>query len=100
MSHTLYEVTNFEIVASYTLKVWFDDNSMQEINFEPVLYDEMFSPLRDLNVFNQVRLDTELHTLVWPNGADFDPWMLHEWDKLADTLVARAQAWEDVLEGV
>jgi hypothetical protein len=30
-------------------------------------------------LFNQVRIDPEVHTLVWPNGADFDPAMLHDW---------------------
>ncbi|MBI1794647.1 MAG: DUF2442 domain-containing protein [Chloroflexi bacterium] len=24
-------------------------------------------------LFNQVEIDAEVHTLVWPNGADFDP---------------------------
>jgi len=30
-------------------------------------------------VFRQVRLDPEVHTVVWPNGADFDPATLHDW---------------------
>jgi hypothetical protein len=32
--------------------------------------------------------------LVWPNGADFDPAMLHDWPKLEEALIARAQKWE------
>ncbi len=94
MSHLLYDVVNFEIVGSYRLRVFFDDNSEPIIDFEPVLYGTMLRPLRDLNLFNQVRLDQEVHTLVWPNGADFDPWMLHEWDKLADKLAEKARNWE------
>jgi hypothetical protein len=35
-------------------------------------------PLRDQALFRQVRLDSEVHTLVWPNGADFDPATLHD----------------------
>ena len=27
----------------------------------------------------QVRLDPEVHTVVWPTGADFDPAILHDW---------------------
>ncbi|MCL5612100.1 MAG: DUF2442 domain-containing protein [Chloroflexi bacterium] len=29
--------------------------------------------------FNQVEIDPEVHTLIWPNGADFDPATLHDW---------------------
>ena len=98
MSRPLYYVISFEISDSYTLRVTFDDGTTQIINFEPVLYGELFQSLRDLDLFNQVRLDEEIHTLGWPNGADFDPWMLHEWDKLADKLVKQARRWDFVPE--
>lgn len=94
MSHPLYDVTDFEIVGDYTLRVVFDDQSEQVINFEPVLFGEIYSQLKDIAFFNQVELDQEVCTLVWPNGADFDPWMLHEWPKLVDQLVRQAKTWE------
>ena len=73
MTHELYDVTDFQIVGDYKIRVIFDDGSMQLIDFQPVLYGEMYGPLRDLSLFNQVRLDRETATLVWPNQADFDP---------------------------
>lgn len=79
------------------MRVSFDDGTEQVIDFQPVLYGEMYGPLRDLKMFNQVRLDPEIATLVWPNGADFDPWMLHEWPNLIDKLAERARQWEPVL---
>jgi uncharacterized protein (DUF433 family)/uncharacterized protein (DUF4415 family) len=91
MSHPLYNVTDFEIIGDYTLRVVFDDDSVQVINFEPILFGEMYSPLKDLAFFNQVALDKEVHTLVWPNGADFDPWTLHEWPKLVDQLMSKVK---------
>ena len=33
---------------------------------------ELYGPLRDLKLFDQVRIDVEVGVLVWPNGADFD----------------------------
>lgn len=42
----------------------------------------MFAPLRDPDVFRQVAVDNELGTIVWPNGADMDPDVLHG-DRLA-----------------
>ncbi len=94
MGHPIHRVETFEITAPYTLRVTFDDQSHQVINFECVLAGELFGPLRDLAVFNQVRLDAEAHTLVWPNGADFDPATLHDWPTFAPILAERAQEWD------
>ena len=94
MTHELYDVTDFQIVGDYTIRVVFDDGSMQLIDFQPVLYGEMYGPLRDMSLFNQVRLDREIATLVWPNQADFDPWTLHEWPKIVQELEAKARAWD------
>ncbi len=94
MGHPISRVRSFQIVAPYTLRVRFDDQTEQEINFEPVLAGELYRPLRDLALFNQVRIDPEVHTLVWPNGADFDPATLHDWTQHADALAARARQWD------
>ena len=64
------------------------------IDFEPVLGGELFRPLRDLELFNQVQVDAEVHTLVWPNGADFDPATLHDWPQYAAAMAARVREWE------
>ena len=40
---------------------------------------EIYGGLRDLESFNQVRIDAEGATLVWRNGVDFDP-TLHDWE--------------------
>jgi len=100
MYHELHRVTGFHIVGDYTLQVRFDDGSEQRIDFLPVLYGQMWSPLRELSFFNQVRLDPEAETLVWPNGADFDPETLRNWPKYKDHLAQRAQSWERVAEPV
>ena len=77
MTHDICRVISFERVAAYTLRVWFDDASSQLIDFGPVLKGELYGPLRDPTLFDQVRIDPEVHTLVWSNGADFDPAILH-----------------------
>lgn len=94
MFHPIYRVQSFQIVAPYILLVEFDDKTEQEIDFEPVLLGQLFGPLRDLSLFNQVQLDSEVHTLVWPNGADFDPATLHDWPQHIQELKARANQWE------
>ena len=94
MSHPLYDVTEFELVGAYTVRVVFDDHTEQVIDLEPVLYGEMYAPLRDAQIFRRVRLDPEVKTLVWPNGADFDPYVLHEWPRVVDDLTQRLRAIE------
>jgi len=94
MTHPIYRVRSFEIVSPYTLRVKFDDDVERVINFECVLAGELFGPLRDLAVFHQVRIDPKVQTLVWPNGADFDPATLHDWARHAPELEARAKQWD------
>lgn len=94
MNHPIFRVIDFRIEAPYTLRVTFDDGTEQVINFRPVLAGELFGPLQDLPLFNQVQVDPEVHTLVWPNGADFDPATLHDWPEHVSALTALARKWE------
>ena len=96
MIHPIYRVLSFEIVAPYTLRVRFDDGSVQTINFEPVLAGELYGPLRDPKLFNRVSVDREVKTLAWPNGADFDPATLHDWPLHEQALVERARHWQAI----
>ena len=94
MLHPIYRVQACEVVAPYTLQLRFDDGLERRIDFRPMLAGELFGPLRDPAVFNQVRLDTEVHTIVWPNGADFDPATLHDWPLHEAAFRELAQRWE------
>lgn len=93
MSHVIYCVKSFAIVAPHTLKVDFTRGSSRRIDFWPALVGEIYGPLRDLKLFGQVSLDREAHTLVWPNGADFDPATLHDWPENADEVNAAVAGW-------
>jgi len=93
MSHPICRVMSFEIVGAYTLKVEFDDGSAQVIDFRPVLVGELYGPLQDATLFNQVETDSETHTLVWPNGADFDPAILHNWPAHKKEMMRLTKQW-------
>ena len=56
--HATYRVLSFEIVAPHRLRLRFDDASEQTINFRRVLAGELYAPLNDLRLFNQVSIDT------------------------------------------
>jgi hypothetical protein len=93
MTHPVYRVVSFEIIAPHTLRVVFDDHTSQIIDFEPVLAGELYGALRDPSQFSQVQIDPEVHTLVWPNGADFDPATLHDWPKYSEDMTELAKRW-------
>ena len=65
MNHQMYRVVSFEIQAPYTLRVCFDDDTEQIIDFQATLEGELFGPLRDSSLFNQVQINPEVHTSVW-----------------------------------
>jgi len=94
MAHPIYRVRSFEIVSPYTVRVGFDDGSERIIDFQPILMGELYGALRDLNVFNQVRIDKKVETLVWPNGADFDPATLHDWPDHEPAFRELVRRWE------
>jgi len=87
MQHPIYHIVSFEIVEPYTLNIQFDDGTAQVINFKPILRGEIYSPLRDLTFFNQVRIDSIAKTLVWPNDADFDQADLHDWPEIEASFI-------------
>jgi hypothetical protein len=93
VKHPVHKVKAFEIVGPYRLRIEFADGLSRTINFSPVLEGELSGPLHDLSLFNAVSVDSEVHTLVWPNGADFDPATLHDWPEHEAQMAAMAQRW-------
>ncbi len=89
MQHPIFKITGLRIISDYKLELTFDDGLVKTINFEPVLHGSIYSPLRDLNLFNKVTLDKEISTIVWPNGADFEPSILHDWENYEEELISR-----------
>jgi hypothetical protein len=96
MGHGIYKVLRFQIVGPYKLTLVFDDGAERTIDLRPVLAGELYGALQDISAFNKVRIDEEAGTLVWPNGADFDPETLHEWPRYVEALIARARKWESL----
>ena len=96
MTHAIHKVRSFEVVAPYTLCVCFEDGSEQTIDFQPILVGERYGPLLDVGLFNRVEIDPEVRTLVWPNGADFDPATLHDWPDYEVAMREMARRWAPV----
>ena len=74
----LRDVTTAHVLDDYRLAITFDDGTTGEIDVsELVEFTGVFEPLRDPNEFSKVRVDPDLGTVCWPNGADLDPLVLY-----------------------
>ena len=93
MSHPIHRVTSVDHVGTYEVRVGFDDGSFRDVDLEPILEGELYGPLRDPEVFARVEIDPEVQTLVWPNGADFDPAILHDWPQHEQAMKDLAKRW-------
>lgn len=70
----MVRVVSVQPLSGYVVRLAFTDGSVREVDLERFLNGPIFRPLRqDRRFFEQVRVDPELGTIVWPNGADVDP---------------------------
>ena len=93
MKHLIVKIKSVTIPDLYKIKVVFTDLTEKVIDLEPLLSGPLYGPLKDPTVFRSVSLDTEVATIVWPNGADFDPETLYKWDIYEHDLRKRALEW-------
>ncbi|NTW68770.1 MAG: DUF2442 domain-containing protein [Chlorobiaceae bacterium] len=89
MQHKFIKVLAIDILDHCSLRVYFDNGTVREINLEPVLYGELYEPLRNHDFFRQAIVDDEAGTIVWPNGADFDPDLLYAWDEHVEAFATQ-----------
>ncbi len=68
-------VTSVEVRPPYGLLLTFDDGVRREVDLAQDLWGPVFEPLKDPEFFAQVSIDHG--TVVWPNGVDLDPLVLH-----------------------
>jgi hypothetical protein len=74
----LMDIIGARALGDYRLHLRFEDGVEGVVDLAPHLsFQGIFEPLRDPAYFAQVRVDPELGTVVWPNGADLDPDVLY-----------------------
>ena len=93
MKHQIVKIKSVTVPKLYKIKVTFDDATEKTIDLEQLLTGPMYGPLKDPVVFKAVTIDPEAATVVWPNGADFDPETLYKWDLYEHELKDRALQW-------
>lgn len=74
----LKDIVYARTMGDYNLLLRFEDGAEGVVDLAPDLsFRGIFEPLRNAEYFAQVRVDPELGTVTWPNGADLDPDVLY-----------------------
>ena len=74
----MHWVTSVEYVSGYKLRVGFNDGSVRVVDLAKHLDGEIFEPLKNLRLFRTAKLNSDLDTVVWDNGADMAPEFLYD----------------------
>ncbi len=74
----LPRIIDARYVHEYTIWIRFNDGTEGEIDLKNELWGEVFEPLKDVEQFKKFRVDPDLRTIVWENGADLAPEFLYE----------------------
>jgi len=59
------------------LRLSFNDGLVRDVDCSFLMHGTLGQPLSDPEYFKQVRVDDEARTVVWPNGLDPSPELLH-----------------------
>jgi len=73
------DVTQVQPLQQRRLALTFEDGLRAVVDMDSIVktYQGVFLPLLEDDFFRQVRVDSELGTIVWPNGADVCPDVLY-----------------------
>lgn len=75
----MVRVVAAQVLSGFRIRLNFTDGTSKELDLRPYLHGPIFEPiLANPEFFRSVRVDPELGTLVWDNGADIDPDVLHD----------------------
>ncbi len=74
----LVRIQSVEPLKDFFVRLKFTDGTMREVDLEPFLRGKVFETIRtNRAVFQSVKVDETMGTIVWENGADIDPDVLY-----------------------
>lgn len=94
----ILHVTDAQYIGDYRVELKFNDGRCGIADLRDSLDGPMFEPLRDVHEFAKLKMDHEMQTIVWPNGADLAPEYLYFLTFKDDpSFQAQFKAWEYIL---
>ncbi len=74
----ILHVKEAKYLHDYVIWLRFNDGAEGMVDLKDELYGEVFEPLKDMKKFKSFKVDPDLETIAWENGADLAPEFLHE----------------------
>ena len=71
------EIIEVKWLNGYSIQVTFNDLRKGVVDLEKYLGKGIFKELKNVDKFKRLKVDAELGTIVWPNGADIAPEVLY-----------------------
>jgi len=86
------DVASVTPLPDRALALTFEDGVRATLSLDKIVksYEGIFAPLLDDAFFRQVRVDQELGTVIWPNGADICPDVLYSFALGRPLLISNA----------
>ena len=66
-----------QYLQDYKVKIKFTDGKIGIVDLQNELYGTVFKPLKNKKLFSTLKVDKDLETIVWDNGADLAPEYLY-----------------------
>ena len=73
----MLHITSAQYLSDYKVSLRFNNGRQGEADLSSLLNNGVFTSLQDMALFSQVSVDSELETIVWPNGLDLAPEYLY-----------------------
>lgn len=74
----ILHVKEAKYLHDYVIWLRFNDSAEGLVDLRDELYGEVFEPLKNMEKFRSFKVDPDLETIVWDNGADLAPEFLYD----------------------
>ncbi len=73
------DVVKVQVLNDYNLHLTFDDGVSGDVDISKLVsFKGIFERLKDRKFFSEVKVNHDIGTICWNNGADLSPALLHE----------------------
>lgn len=77
MKCTILDVVKVKVLDDYCLWLEFDNGKSGVVDISKIVpFQGVFAPLKNKNYFSCVKINTDIGTICWENGADISPAIL------------------------